>query len=228
VEHEMPGKEITLDTKTITFNKLASEYDLWFEDPGKIIFDIEVRAFQEIMPVLPEPWLEIGVGSGRFAQALGIKKGIDPATKLLKIAKSRGIDVSLSNGEKCPFEKGSFGTVFMIVTFCFVDSPGLVLKEARRILASAGKIVLGLVLRESPWGEFYRQKKQEGHRFYKHATFYKYDEVVALLAQAGFSIEKVVSKLFQKSQKVKDIESPREGYDPNAGFTIIVAGGGIT
>ena len=73
----MPGKEITLDTKTITFNKLASDYDVWFEEEGKLVFDTEVLAFQEIMPSLPEPWLEIGVGSGRFAQALGIKKGVD-------------------------------------------------------------------------------------------------------------------------------------------------------
>jgi len=211
------------ENKTVIFNKLASEYDLWFEEQGKLVFDIEVSAFKEIMPLLPEPWLEIGVGSGRFAHALGIKKGIDPAEGLLKIAQNRGIEASLSSGEKCPFEECSFGTVFLIVTLCFVDSPDLVLKEAYRILAPKGKVVLGLVLKDSPWGKFYEQKKLAGHRFYKHAIFYKYKEITKLLAHSGFTLEKIVSTLFQAPQKVRDIELPREGYDPNAGFTVIVA-----
>jgi hypothetical protein len=65
--------------------------------------------------------------------------------------------------------------------------------------------VLGLVLKESPWGKFYEQKKKEGHRFYKYANFYNYDEVVALLEQAGFLVETVISTLFQKPGKVKQV-----------------------
>ena len=49
------------------FDILASEYDAWFEQEGKLVFDIEVKAFQEVLPLLPGPWLEVGVGSGRFA-----------------------------------------------------------------------------------------------------------------------------------------------------------------
>jgi len=65
------------------FDSLASEYDAWFEQEGKLIFDIEVKAFQEMLPLLPKPWLEVGVGSGRFAQALGIETGVDPSARLL-------------------------------------------------------------------------------------------------------------------------------------------------
>ncbi|MDD5511015.1 MAG: class I SAM-dependent methyltransferase [Dehalococcoidales bacterium] len=172
---------------------------------------------------LLHPWLEIGVGSGRFARALGIQKGIDPSGELLKIAQSRGIDTCLSSGEKSPFRDGSFGSVFIIVTLCFVDSPRLVLKETHRILAPGGNVVLGLVLRGSPWGKFYEQKKLAGNRFYKHATFYNYDEVIMLLKQAGFSVKKVISTLFQRPQELRDMEFPSEGYDPDAGFTIITA-----
>jgi hypothetical protein len=87
-----------------------------------------------------------------------------------------------------------------------------------------GKIVLGLVLRESPWGQFYQEKKAKEHRFYKLATFYSYDEVVRLMVQAGFTTERVVSTLFQKPGDVRHTEQPREGYFDNAGFTIIVGG----
>ena len=205
------------------FDILASEYDAWFEEEGKPIFDIEVKAFQEVLALLPKPWLEVGVGSGRFAQVLGIETGIDPSAKLLEMAKKRGIKVFLARGEEQFFNKETFGTVFLIVTLCFVDSP-VVLREAHRVLKREGKIMLGLVLRESPWGKFYQVKKQEGHRFYKHATLYSYQEVERLLTDSGFIIEKVVSTLFQKPGEVKEMENPREGFSVDAGFTVVMAG----
>ena len=206
------------------FDSLAESYDAWFEEDGKRIFAIEVRAFQEVLTLLPKPWLEVGVGSGRFAQALGIETGIDPSAKLLKMAKNRGLTVFRAGGEEQFFNKENFGTVFLIVTLCFVDSPIVVLREAHRILKPEGNIVLGLVLRESSWGKSYQIKKLEGHRFYKHATFYSYQEVERFLMDSGFNIEKVVSTLFQKPGEVKEMEPPKKGFSIDAGFTVIVAG----
>lgn len=206
------------------FDNLAAEYDAWFDKEGSLVFSVEVQALRKLLPLLPKPWLEIGVGSGRFAHALGIETGIDPSANLLKIADSRGINVFQARGEQQLFDGESFGAAFLIVTLCFLDSPMDVLKEANRILIPTGKIVLGLVLRESPWGKLYQQKRNEGHRFYKYATFYSCDEVVRLLVKAGFVVEKIVSTLFQKPGQVQHEEEPREGYFPNAGFIIIVAG----
>jgi SAM-dependent methyltransferase len=212
------------NTEWSPFDDLATEYDAWFEKDGSLIFFIEVKAFKSLLPILPKPWLEIGVGSGRFAQALGIETGIDPSVKLVEMARRRGVTAFLGGGEQEMFDEESFGTVFLIVTLCFLDSPLDVLKEANRILIPGGKIVLGLVLKESPWGQFYQLKKAQGHRFYKYATFYSGDEVVKLIVQAGFVTEKTVSTLFQKPGEAKSVEEPKEGYFPNAGFTIIVAG----
>jgi SAM-dependent methyltransferase len=204
------------------FDDLAKEYDAWFDKEGSLVYSIEVQAFKSLLPTLPKPWLEIGVGSGRFAQALGIGTGVDPSIKLVKIARRRGITAFLGQGEQELFDEGSFGTVFLIVTLCFLDLPLAVLKEAKRILTPSGKLVLGLVLKESPWGQFYQTKKAQGHRFYKFATFYSFDEVVRLIEQAGFSTDKTISTLFQSPGKVHHAEEPREGYFPDAGFTIIV------
>jgi tRNA G46 methylase TrmB len=71
------------------FDDLATEYDAWFDKDGSLIFFIEVQVFKSLMPSLPKPWLEIGVGSGRFAQALGIETGIDPSIKLIEMASRR-------------------------------------------------------------------------------------------------------------------------------------------
>ena len=220
-KNKQGGRMADLNSIASPFDSLALDYDNWFEREGMPIFAIETEAFQEILLSLPKPWLEVGVGSGRFAQALGIEIGLDPSVKLLDIARNRSLNVLLGRGEDTPFADGAFGTVFLIVTLCFVDSPLAVLTEANRLLKQGGKIVLGLVLWESPWGQFYQAKKE--HRFYKHATFYSYAEVTGLLGQAGFSVEKTISTLFQKPGEVEHMESPQEGFSSDAGFTIILA-----
>ena len=213
----------SLRTKASPFDTMALKYDAWFEGEGKFIFATEVEAFRKCLPLLPKPWIEVGVGSGRFAQALGIENGIDPSPNLLAIAKGRGINVSLAKGEECFFDEETFGTVFLIVTLCFVDSPLAVLQQLYRVLKPKGKLVLGLVLHDSPWGQFYISKKKEGHPFYKHANFYSYEEMVGLLQHTGFTVEKVLSTLFQKPGKVTAMEMPNEGLSPDAGFTVVVA-----
>ncbi len=214
---------ITSDT---VFDALAREYDSWFDEEGRLIFKIEVRAFRDTLPLLPKPWLEVGVGSGRFARSLGIDTGIDPSGNLLKIARRRGINVFHASGEESSFEKNTFGTVFLIVTLCFVESPADVLRESYRILRGDGKLVAGLVLRESPWGQYYQGKKRQGHRFYRYANFYSFDEIKGLLENAGFVVEDIISTLFQKPGEVKRMEKPLRNLYADAGFVIIVAGKG--
>jgi len=212
------------ESKIRAFDSLAWAYDSWFEQEGGLIFALEVEALKQVLPLLPKPWIEIGIGSGRFAQALGIDVGLDPSSGLLKIARNRGARVLLGRGEETPFKNGSFGAIFFIVTLCFVDSPERILSEAARLLKSQGKVVLGLVLKESPWGQLYQREKETCHRFYRHATFYSYAEVEILLMQTGFSIEKVASTLFQNPGKVNHIELPRQGFTADAGFAVILAG----
>jgi ubiquinone/menaquinone biosynthesis C-methylase UbiE len=211
-------------SKIDAFDSLARAYDSWFEQEGRLMFASEVEALKQALPLLPRPWIEIGLGSGRFAQALGIDIGLDPSSGLLKIARNRGMSVFLGRGEEMPYEDGVFGTAFFIVTLCFVDSPRRTLDEVARLLESQGKMVLALVLKESPWGQLYQAKKETGHRFYKYARFYNCGEIAMFLMETGFSIEKVVSTLFQSLGEVDHIELPRHGFSVDAGFTVILAG----
>ena len=85
---------------------------------------------------LKPPLLEVGVGTGRFAQALGIEYGVDISSGVLKFAKKREITVVKGAGEELPFKDKVFGGVFLIVTLCFVDAPLKVLKESARVLSA--------------------------------------------------------------------------------------------
>lgn len=79
------------------FERLAGRYDAWYEGPaGARCFPPKWRACGPLLAGLPRPWLEVGVGSGRFAEALGA--GLDPAAAPLAIARSRGIGVTTPRG----------------------------------------------------------------------------------------------------------------------------------
>jgi len=213
----------SIDTGSI-FNSKAVEYDRWYdEDAGKIIFSSEVNAFREILPLLPKPWLEIGVGSGRFAHALGIETGLDPSENMLKIARSRGIITIQGKIEEHILPAEGFGTAFLIMTLCFTANPSIVLREINRILKQGGKIALGEVPCGSTWGTYYKKKKESDNPFYKNAQFYTFSELKHLLKGAGFSIELTLSTLFQKPRDVSKIEIPLNGFQHDAGFVVILA-----
>jgi len=185
-------------------------------------FQLEVACIKLVCQALEQPFLEIGIGTGRFAKALKIEYGIDISAAVLKFAKKRGIVVIRGKGENLPFINDSFGAVFIIVTLCFVDEPLKVLKEASRVLRDNGSIILGLILKESPWASFYKKKGEEGNVFYRIAKFYSFKELKAMIEKAGLKIEDVYSTIFQDpTEDALHLEPARKGYFKDAGFIVM-------
>ena len=203
------------------FHERAKEYDSWFDN--SLLFDIETAAVRSLPLPVATPALEIGVGPGRFAEALGSGFGIDPAFAPLQIAKTRNISVSQAIGEALPFCDNAYARVSLFFTLCFVQNPAGVLSESYRILQETGQLVLGFVPATSQWGMNLQQKKEEGHPFYEHARFFTVDEVKALLTKQRFSLKASVSSLYQAPSEVTHMESPRPGMDKNAGFVVLAA-----
>jgi hypothetical protein len=53
------------------FDREADRYDAWFDSrEGRVLFRVEVEATRLLLGELPQPLLEVGVGTRRFAQAL--------------------------------------------------------------------------------------------------------------------------------------------------------------
>ena len=77
------------------FDGHANEYDAWYDiKAGKAIFAMEADCLKPLLHRYSGPYLEVGVGSGRFAQALEIGYGVEPAQTLANMAKARGVKVT--------------------------------------------------------------------------------------------------------------------------------------
>ncbi|WP_292320032.1 class I SAM-dependent methyltransferase [Caldisphaera sp.] len=204
------------------FDIYAMRYDQWY-DKHRIIYEYELNAVKSAMDRTYRPSLEIGVGSGRFAKPLNIDLGIDPSESLLKIAKSRGVNVIRSVGESLPFSNNKFNTIYILITICFLDDPIKTLKEGNRILKNKGNIIIGFVPKESKWGNYYEILKEKGNPFYKYATFYTYSEILDMLEETGFNYNEIYSTLFQNPDKEETIDFVEKGYYKDAGFVVIKA-----
>ncbi len=201
------------------FEQFSEEYDLWYER-NHYVYLAELRAIEPHIP-FHGPSLEVGVGTGRFAQPLGVDYGLDPSQAMLLIAKKRGLKVIRGCAETLPFKDSLFEWVLLVVTICFLQSPKEALSEIRRILRPGGKLITGFVDRESFLGKLYLRKKEQ-NKFYQSATFYSTGEVLDLLSEQGFEIDLITQTLFRNLSEIEQNEPVKEGYG-EGGFVVISA-----
>ena len=199
------------------FDRYFKKYDAWY-DKNKFAYLSEINAIKKVLPKRGKG-LEIGVGTGRFAAPLGIKFGIDPSPKAISIARKRGVDVRVGVGEKLNFKDSYFDYVAVIIALCFVRNPRKVLHEARRVLRKRGKVIIGIVDRNSLLGRYYRKKKSV---FYKEASFFTVKDVSDMLKENGFVRITYYQTLFDFPHKIASVEAPRRGFG-NGSFVVISA-----
>ncbi|HBI16382.1 MAG TPA: class I SAM-dependent methyltransferase [Desulfobulbaceae bacterium] len=204
------------------FNERAAEYDGWFADNP--VFTIELAALLALTIMPPRPRLEIGVGPGRFAQALGIDYGIDPAISPLQLSSRRGILVIRGTGEHLPVRQATIGTVYLLFTLCFLTDPLAVLGECTRVLRPGGRVIIGLIPSGSAWGKRLSDRGKSGDPFYRHARFRSIAETMQMLAIHGYQVEEAWSTLRQQPGRQLQFEPPKAGAEENAGFCVLMAG----
>lgn len=207
------------EEKIAPFDTLSQEYDQWF-DRHQAIFQSELEALRKVIPT-KGVGLEIGVGTGQFAAAFGIKFGLDPSQAMLDIAKSRGIEVTKGIAESLPFEDDYFDFVLIVTTLCFVDSPFKALSEVKRVLKSGGSLIIGMIDRNSALGKKYEAKKQD-NPFYRNAHFYSAEEEIQLINQLGFIQKEIYQTIFSSLDAIKMIEPVKQGYGEGR-FVVIKA-----
>ena len=200
------------------FDRYYKRYDTWY-DRNKFAYLSELEAIRKVLPKKGKG-LEVGVGTGRFAASLGIKYGIDPSKNMVKIAKQRSVEARIGWGEKLPFRSNTFDYVAIIITICFVKDPRKVLKESRRVLKRNGKIIVGIIDKDSFLGKFYQKKESI---FYRQANFFNVKEVTDLLDNVGFSRFSYHQTLYKLPGKMNSIQKPQRGFG-EGGFVVISGG----
>jgi ubiquinone/menaquinone biosynthesis C-methylase UbiE len=179
------------------FDAIADNYDSWYDTrEGSAVFEEEVQGLRLLCDGCSGRWLEVGVGTGRFAEALGISHGVDLSPPMARKASQRGVRVQVGRAEQLAFRDGAFEGVLMALTLCFLADPQAALLECRRVLRTTGRLVIGTIPADSPWGRLYRKKAADGHPVYSHARFYITEEIMRLAAAADFKLRDSCSALF--------------------------------
>jgi SAM-dependent methyltransferase len=194
------------------FDRYAEEYDAWYEE-YKPAYQSELLALKAFLSENPEKLraLEIGAGTGRFASALGIRFGLEPARAMAEFAKQRGMEVVLGVAEFLPFKREQFDLVLIVTALAFFENPNQALREALRILKPGGQIIAGILDRDSPHGRCIESENKKG-RFVSEAHFLSAVEVSAYLAELGFEKPESCQTLFKQPEEIREIEIPEKGY----------------
>jgi ubiquinone/menaquinone biosynthesis C-methylase UbiE len=206
--------------KTKPFDRYTTRYEQWFE-LNRYTYESEISAVQSLLPAPAGNGLEIGVGSGLFAEPLGIRHGIDPSDNMRELARRRGIEAVKGVAESLPYEDSRFDFALMVTTICFLDDTEAALREAYRVIKQGGSIISGFVDRESALGKQYLEHREES-LFYRIATFYSVDEVVSFLEKAGFRDFRFKQTVFHALHEVQAVEPVKEGYGEGS-FVVVRA-----
>jgi len=201
------------------FDKNVDRYEQWFVD-NPLAYVSELRALRELLPTSGSG-IEIGVGTGRFAAPLEIRKGIEPSRSMAEVARKRGIEVIHGVAEHMPFADGEFDHALMVTTVCFLDDMDMAFHEVRRILKPGGSFVIGFVDRESPLGKEYQDGKDKS-AFYQNARFYAVDEVISRLLKIGFCELELRQTLFRPLSEMEEVDPVKEGH--GEGSFVVVRG----
>lgn len=174
------------------FDAHAAGYDDWWGTPlGRYVDGTEKAVIGAVAQPLPgERGLDLGCGTGQHTvwlaeQGLTVT-GLDESPAMLAVAarkaERRGSAVTWMLGDAAtpPLQKGSFDLVVSVAALEFVPDPREVLRAAYDVLRPGGRLVAGLLTRDSAWGELYRQAAADPGNVFARAHLFTEGEVRAL------------------------------------------------
>lgn len=208
-------------TQTELFNKNVEEYEAWYEKYPHV-YQSELAAIKEHISSLPENirGIEVGLGTGRFAQPLDVKEGVEPSEEMAKKAIKRGVEVIKGFAERLPYADMQFDFV-LFVTICHLDNLKLAFEQAYRVLKRDGAIIIGFLDKDHAIAQQY---KERGHRstFFRNASFQTVRRVKELLTKARFKNLEFNQTLFGALEDIEELQQPKAGYGEGS-FVVVKA-----
>ena len=146
-------------TELDAFDNYALEYDKWFENHA-VEYALELQAIRESLPQEGNG-IEIGAGTGRFTQPLGISLGVEPSAAMRSLALRRGANVIAGTAESLPVEDGAYDFALLGTVDCFFGAPESAFREVNRALIATGYGMVGLIDKDIKSGKKYDKTKSE-------------------------------------------------------------------
>lgn len=196
------------------FDDVAEAYDQWFDD-FETTFLSELAAVRYFGPFAGRG-VEIGIGTGRFAEQLGIREGVEPSEAMAALAEKRGIRVRRGIAEQLEYGNNSFDFAIMVAVDPFVEDIGKVYGEIFRILKSGGKLVVGTLHRDGEVARKYMTMTE--NPVYRKAVFHSVSETLSSLEKAGFTGLRTAQSLFEPHPA--KTETPQPGHDRGSFVTV--------
>ena len=210
---------------TPAFEDDAAAFDAWFAK-NAAVFESELLAEKRFVTD-PENTVSIGCGSGLFEARLGIRRGVEPSESMARLARQRGVEVTIGTAEDVPLPDEAFGGVLLGTVLSYVKDRGRAVREAHRILKRGGHVVVSFLPRESSYAMLYDLAHLRGEYDVETAPAHPYPiqflegvhwcstrEVAELLQGAGFVDLEHVQTLTRHPKYTNDaVEQPTEGFD---------------
>ena len=141
------------------FDKVSPGYDDWYSQPkGKQVFEAESRAVESMLPS-EGVGLEIGAGTGKFADEFTTSNRtvicLDLSVGMLLKARERCLHTLLGDATRLPFREGSLDFAYLVTVIEFLRDPVVVLEGIKDVLKNGAPIVALIINRDSEWGELY-------------------------------------------------------------------------
>lgn len=210
----MPG----MKEQIRVFDENAAAYDAWFE-AHQPAFASELLAIRQFFPTGGKS-LEIGAGTGRFTEALGVTLGVEPAPAMAKMARARGLTIIAAVGEHLPLASAVFDAALLITTLCFLADPLRTLREASRVLKPRGRLIIGRLDVDSPLGRHYEPQRRTS-KFFRPARFYPVSQVLEWLAGLSYGQVKICQTIFRPLEEITEPEPILDGY--GKGYFLAIA-----
>jgi len=219
---------------TSSFDAMAEAFDAWFAKNANV-FESERLAEKHFLTD-PENTVSIGCGTGLFEERHGIRRGVEPAEGMARLARRRGIDVKIGSAEDVPYGDELFNGVLLGTILSYVKDRPKTVAEAYRILKQGGHVVVSFLPGEGSYTMLYDLAAVKGKynpeispehpypiEFIEEGTWCSTREVGELLKRAGFVDLEYVQTLTRHPKYSNDsVEEPIEGYDK--GDYVVVRG----
>lgn len=190
------------------FEDQVQRYDEWY-DRHTYVYLSELAILNHLLPK-DGTGIQVGVATGRFADLLGIKEGVEPSAPMREVAWARGIDVMDGKAEHLPYSDMRYDFVLM-ATLSYLDDVPKAFREAHRVLKRKGQLIVGFIERDSDIGnEYLNRKGKEG--FYQSANFYTVREVLEMLKASNFKLDVMNQTLFGTLNSIKELQPFKEGH----------------